>query len=122
MIPRLAIESLLIALIGGWGGPWGRPAPTPPSQHPGQEGERVWVAARNSGTVWIIQPETGRIEGDVSPLRGDPPEGLAAGDGAIWVADFSGWVHRVDAVSRKITATSRGFAYAAEIAVSPSEV
>lgn len=82
----------------------------------------VWVAARNSGTLWVIHPETGEIEGEVAPLRGDTPEGLAAGDGAIWVTDFSGWVNRVDSGSKTITATGRGFNYAGEIAAASSAV
>lgn len=93
-----------------------------PAGPPGQGGERVWVAARNGGVVWEVDAGKAEVVGETAPPRGGIPEGLATGRGTLWVADFAGWVHRVDTGTGAVTASHRGFGYAADIAVSPAAV
>ncbi len=46
-------------------------------------GRRLWALA--SGTLYRLDPDTGRVVGR-SPLHGIAPTGIAAGSGAVWVA------------------------------------
>jgi streptogramin lyase len=95
--------------------------PTDPALS-GQGGERVWVAARNGGVVWVVEATTGEVMGEVALPRGGVPGGLAVSPEALWVADFSGWVHRVDPRTGTPTASGRGFGYAADLAASSAAI
>ena len=120
MIRHQTLGCLLLTLNGLWGGALHGQSTFP---EPGaREGQRVWVATRNSGIVAVIDPETDQLVRQITSFRGGSQEGLAAAKGVAWVTDFSGWIHRVDAGSLTVTATSRGFGYAAEVAASPSTV
>src|SRR5919197_5161888 len=84
----------LIAGVGavlslGWNG--GEPAPAvfrvagQPTDVVAAAG-RVWVAGQRSGSVWVLDSDTGRLAG--RPLRtGGAPSRLALAQGGIWAAD-----------------------------------
>ena len=48
--------------------------------------EALWVAAPDSGTVWALDPATGRQDGPPLRTRGAPSR-LAAGAESLWVID-----------------------------------
>jgi len=57
----------------------------------------VWVRSVNtSGTLWRLDPRTGRVLGHVDIGPPGAPFSLAAGQGSVWSIDANGTVVRVD--------------------------
>ncbi len=54
-------------------------------------------SAKHPGTIRRIDPGTDKIVGTTLPVEGLQPISLAAGSGALWVADYQGgYVTRID--------------------------
>jgi streptogramin lyase len=69
-------------------------------------GERaVWTATHYSKTLWKIDPLGGRITASVA--LGRRVAGVAAGDGAVWVAGTDGTLLRIDPESASVVKTIR---------------
>jgi DNA-binding beta-propeller fold protein YncE len=70
----------------------------------------VWTANDDEryklgSTVSKIDPATNRVVG--TPLEVGSPQSLAFGDGALWDADHSGWLVKIDPVTFKAVARRR---------------
>jgi YVTN family beta-propeller protein len=65
----------------------------------------VWVADDGRGVVVTVDARRGKVVG--LPIRvGPSPIGLAAGAGAVWVADASGTVTAIDTSTRRVKGPS----------------
>src|SRR5579859_4177240 len=60
----------------------------------------VWVAEPIANRVWAIDPRTGTVGGSVTV--GAQPDGIAVGDGAVWVSSADGTVSRIDPVHLRV--------------------
>ena len=69
--------------------------------------QRVWVVSPSTGTVVSLDPRSGKIDDTVHV--GVDPVAIAAGDGAIWVAN------RDDGTVTKIAPQSPTQAYASDV-------
>jgi DNA-binding beta-propeller fold protein YncE len=67
----------------------------------GNDDERY---ARGS-TVSKVDPRTNRVAG--TPIALGSPQSLAFGRGALWVADHTGWLVKIDPASSKVVARQR---------------
>lgn len=69
----------------------------------------VWTGnddERNAtGSVSKIDPATNRVLGTVSDLGS--PQSIAYGQGAVWVADHTGWLVKIDPRSLEVVARTR---------------
>jgi DNA-binding beta-propeller fold protein YncE len=67
--------------------------------------EKLWALSRTLGSLAEIDPVTGPTGRGVQV--GETPTAIAAGFGAIWVADRDGTIRRVDEATRQVTELTR---------------
>jgi class 3 adenylate cyclase/streptogramin lyase len=67
--------------------------------------EKLWALFRTLGSLAEIDPVTGPTGRGVQV--GETPTAIAAGLGAIWVADRDGTIRRVDEATRQVTELTR---------------
>ena len=64
----------------------------------------VWVAASgDAGSLWRIEPSDPEVPNSQTGTIGPNPQGIAVGEGSVWVANGDGTVSRVDPVSYRST-------------------
>jgi len=80
----------------------------------------VWVAEPIANRVWAIDPRTGTVAGSVTV--GAQPDGIAVGDGAVWVSSADGTVSRIDPVHLRVVEQIRVGGTPAGIAVGDGAV
>jgi hypothetical protein len=73
-------------------------------------GGYVWIGNdderyKGGSTVSKLDPATNGVVGD--PVRLGSPQSLAFGEGALWDADHSGWLVKIDPATLKISARQR---------------
>jgi streptogramin lyase len=67
--------------------------------------DALWALSRSLGSITEIDPDTGPT--GRSGQVGDTPVAIAAGLGAVWVADRDGTIRRVDEATRQVTIVTR---------------
>jgi streptogramin lyase len=67
--------------------------------------ESLWALSRSLGSLSEIDPETGPTGRSVQV--GETPVAIAAGLGALWVADRDGTIRRIDEATRQVRILTR---------------